>query len=169
MRNFTILMFSKIEITFDFNGNFSTLMPTTQTRKNKINWLKLRSNVSSRHPWHLIDSINCKTFYGATCFCLFFKWPVFQQLTRTMPISYSLLFNGMKQDENRTRMRSSRMRAICCSSHLLGGGGGLPRGVSAQRGVSALGVSAPLWTEWQTGVKTLPCCNYVADVTIDLI
>ena len=29
--------------------------------------------------------------------------------------------------------------------------GGLPRGVSG------------LWTEWQTGVKTLPCHNYVAD------
>ena len=54
----------------------------------------------------------------------------------------------------------------------------LPKGVSAQ-GVSSQGVSAqgggvsargvaprhpnPLWTEWQTPVKTLPCRNYVAD------
>ena len=33
-----------------------------------------------------------------------------------------------------TRMHSSRMRTVYCSSHLLGGGGCLPGG-SAQRGV----------------------------------
>ena len=49
-------------------------------------------------------------------------------------------------------MHSSRIRTVRCSSRLLGGclpGGCLP--------------DTPLWTEWQTGVKTLPCCNYVAD------
>ena len=57
------------------------------------------------------------------------------------------------------------------------GRGCLPTGVFARGRVSARGwlpggclpgegVSArhrPLWTEWQTGVKTLPCRNYVAD------
>ena len=36
------------------------------------------------------------------------------------------------------------------------------RGVSAQV-VSARHTVLPLWTEWQTDVKTLPCRNYVAD------
>ena len=85
------------------------------------------------------------------------------------------------------------MRTVGCSSRLLGvcaqgvgvcaqggcvPGGCLPRGVSAQ-GVSAqegvlggvcLGVwlsalwdTYPLWREWQTGVETLTCCNYIAD------
>ena len=59
-------------------------------------------------------------------------------------------------------------------SCLLGGTGVCPGGfcqwgVSARGGV-CLGVSAqggvcqtPPWTEWQTGLKTLPCLNYVAD------
>ena len=82
-----------------------------------------------------------------------------------------------------TSMHSSRMRTICSSSCLMAGGvylprGCLPGGVSAQ-GVSVRGVCPggvclggclpgvcvsqhalgqtpppPLWTEWQTGVKT---------------
>ena len=64
-----------------------------------------------------------------------------------------------------TRMHSSRMRTVRSSSHLLGGG------VAARGGV-CLGVYPSMhwgrhpphpWTEWQTGVKTLPCRNYVAD------
>ena len=57
------------------------------------------------------------------------------------------------------------MRTVRSSSRLLGGGMSVG-GVSAQ-GVSTRGVSAchtyRLWTEWQTRVKTLPGCNYVAD------
>ena len=45
------------------------------------------------------------------------------------------------------------MRTVRCSSRLLGG-------VSAQ--VRA-GIQPPPWTEWQIGVKTLPCRNYVSD------
>ena len=46
-------------------------------------------------------------------------------------------------------------------------GGCLPGGVccgGSARGVCpGEGVCLPLlWTEWQTGVKTLPCCNFVA-------
>ena len=79
-------------------------------------------------------------------------------------------------------MHSSRMHTVCCSGCLLGvclSGGCLPRGVFAQ-GVSAQGVCLPrgvsVWgclsrecladtpqIESQTGVKTLPCRNYVAD------
>ena len=52
------------------------------------------------------------------------------------------------------------MRAVCCSSSLPGGvypGGGLSRGMSAWGCL----LDTPLWTEWQTGVKTLPCSNFV--------
>ena len=82
-----------------------------------------------------------------------------------------------------TRRHSSRMRTVRCSSRL--GWGCLPRGLSAW-GLSAWGVclpwgclprggvclrcvcssacwDTPPWTEWQTCVKTLPCCNYVVD------
>ena len=31
-----------------------------------------------------------------------------------------------------------------------------------RRSVCPEGVKTPLWTEWQTGVKTLPCRNFVA-------
>ena len=59
------------------------------------------------------------------------------------------------------RMHSSRMRTVRCSAHLLGGvcsgGGCLPRGC-----LSGSVKHAP-WTESQTGVKRLPCRNYVAD------
>ena len=58
-----------------------------------------------------------------------------------------------------TRMYSSRMCTVHCSSHLLGGVCPAGRG-SAQ--VHA-GIHTPLWIEWQTGVKTLPCRNYVTD------
>ena len=109
----------------------------------------------------------------------------------------------------KTRMHFSRMRAVRCSSRLLGGGsargvlpggclpghvypggclprgdlpggvclgvggigrggvcpvgGCLPRWVSSQGGVcpSACWDTYPLWTEWQTGVKKLPCRNFV--------
>ena len=59
------------------------------------------------------------------------------------------------------------MRTVRCSGRLLGGGGCLPRGVSAQ-GVTARGClpDTPLplrWTESQTGVKTLHCRNYAGD------
>ena len=84
------------------------------------------------------------------------------------------------------------MRTVRCSDrrgggvHLVGGvptqgvyllGGYLPRGVyTCQGGVPAGGCTFPggvsqyalrqtplLWTEWQIGVKTLPCRNFVAD------
>ena len=73
------------------------------------------------------------------------------------------------------------MRTVRCSGRLCLPGGCLFRGLSAWGGVSAQVVSAqeeclhggsaqlhawihpPQWTEWQTGVKTLPCRNYVAD------
>ena len=43
-----------------------------------------------------------------------------------------------------TRMNSSKMRAMCCSGHLSGvGGGGLPGGVSAQGCVCPGGVHFP--------------------------
>ena len=72
-----------------------------------------------------------------------------------------------------TRMHSSRMPTVCCSSHLLGGGVCLPGGVSPgcvcpvgclpRRGVSALGcVCTPSphgQNSWHTLVKTLPFCN----------
>ena len=53
-----------------------------------------------------------------------------------------------------------------CSGRLWGRGVCLG-GVCLPRRESAWGVSGrrplPLWTEWQKGVKTLPCRNYVAD------
>ena len=54
-----------------------------------------------------------------------------------------------------TRMHSSGMLTVRCS-------GRLGEGVCL-RGLSAQGVSARGWTEWQTRVKILPCWNYVAD------
>ena len=62
-------------------------------------------------------------------------------------------------------MHSSRMLTTRCSGHLLGGGGGYLHGSVCPEGGVCLGVSArhPPWTEWQTGIKTLPCRNYVAD------
>ena len=54
------------------------------------------------------------------------------------------------------------MRTVRCS----GISGCLSRRVSAQGRVSVQGdvcQTPPLWTESQTGVKTLPCRNYVAD------
>ena len=81
-----------------------------------------------------------------------------------------------KQQTLKTRMHSSRKHTVRCSGRLGGvclGGvclGGLPRGMSAWgvsaggRGLYPGGVSqTPLWTELQTGVKTLLCRNYVAD------
>ena len=73
-----------------------------------------------------------------------------------------------------TRMHSSRMRTVCCSDRLLGGGvfsgrgclirgclpGGCFPGGCLPRGDLP---DTPLWTEWQTGVKSLPGRNYVAD------
>ena len=76
-----------------------------------------------------------------------------------------------------TRMHSSRMCTVCCSSRLLGGGAlprgclsmeaGLPRGVSAQ-GMSAWRGAPPAPTpcgqnSQHTLVKTLPLRNFVAD------
>ena len=77
------------------------------------------------------------------------------------------------------------MRTVRCSDrrggvHLVGGvptqwgvpaGEYLPSGVyTCQGGVPSRGcipacteADTPLWTEWQTGVKTLPCRNFVAD------
>ena len=86
-----------------------------------------------------------------------------------------------------TRMHSSRMRiarlltpwagGVCIpactgqggvSQHALGRWR-LPRGVCPGVGGICPGGSVrgcvtdtPLWAEWQTGVKTLPCCNFVA-------
>ena len=81
-------------------------------------------------------------------------------------------------------MRTARLLTV--SQNALRRGRCLPRGVSA-KGISAQGVSAHwgssrgvsvqgggvsaqgggrhplLWTQWQTGVKTLPCRNFVAD------
>ena len=59
---------------------------------------------------------------------------------------------------NKTRMHSSRMRTVRSRSHVYPSihwaGGVYPR-VHWGR--------PTLWTEWQTGVKTLPWRNYVAD------
>ena len=63
----------------------------------------------------------------------------------------SIIF--MKNDL--TRMHSSRMRTVRCSSY----GGCLPMGC----------LSAPLLTESQTPVKTQPCRNYVADGKYSII
>ena len=83
----------------------------------------------------------------------------------------------------RTRMHSSRMLTVHCSGRLRGWGWGgflpggvypggcLPGGCLPRRGCLPQGGSypgeclpdTPLWTESQTGVKTLPCCNYAAD------
>ena len=76
-------------------------------------------------------------------------------------------------------MHSSRMRTVCCSGRVPGGGGGvcLPTGggVSAQVGCLSGGVSVggggsqgvsaryPLCEQSHKRVKTLPCRNYVAD------
>ena len=78
----------------------------------------------------------------------------------------------------KTRRHSSRMHTICLGWGVWRGEGCMPRGclsrdcaprwVSAwwgrvPKGVSARGCLLSLWIESQTGVKTLPCCNYVAD------
>ena len=51
-----------------------------------------------------------------------------------------------------TRMHSSRMRTVRCSGRVLWGGGGVHLG-------SVCKTPPLLWTEWLTGVKTLPCCT----------
>ena len=72
--------------------------------------------------------------------------------------------------EKVTRMHSSRMRTVRCSGRwggVWGGvclGGCMPRGGCLPRGGGdCLGVDVhlPLWTESQTGVKTLPFRNFV--------
>ena len=55
------------------------------------------------------------------------------------------------------------MRTVRCSDRREGGvcrGGAVCSGVCVPRGGLP---DTPLWTEWQTGVKTLPCRNFVAD------
>ena len=63
-----------------------------------------------------------------------------------------------------TRMHSSRMRTVRCSGCPWGC---LPRGWGICPGGVCPGwlpaTPPPLWTEWQTHVKTLPCRNYIAD------
>ena len=57
------------------------------------------------------------------------------------------------------RLHSSRMRTACLltvSQHALSGG------LSAQRGCMCVANPPPRWTEWQAGIKTLPCRNFVA-------
>ena len=95
-----------------------------------------------------------------------------------------------KMTIEKKRIHSSRMRPICSSSHVYPSmhwagwvyprmhwteGGCIPActgiGGSAWRGCLPRGCvypsmhwgRHPLWTEWQTGVKTLLCRNYVAD------
>ena len=61
-----------------------------------------------------------------------------------------------------TRMHSSRMRTIRWSGRWLSARGGcLPEGC-LPRGSARHPITHPLWTEWQTGVKTSPCRNDVA-------
>ena len=56
------------------------------------------------------------------------------------------------------------MRPVRCSGRPSRGEGVLPRGCLPRRGVWPGGCLAPLWTESQTGVKTLRCRKfYVAD------
>ena len=78
-----------------------------------------------------------------------------QQEPRRVSVAPSELENrekkALNQNQlNKTRMHSSRMRTVCCSGHPCWG-----------EGVSAC--HTPLWTEWQTRVKTLPYRYYVAD------
>ena len=59
------------------------------------------------------------------------------------------------ESESITRMHSSRMctaRLLTVSQHALHRGAVCPGGVA----------DPPMWTEWQTGVQTLPCRNFVA-------
>ena len=108
--------------------------------------------------------------------------------------NYSLNYrDSHEQPTLLTIMHSSRMRAVHCSSHLLWEGVSAKKGVgvSGQRGIYQGGVcpggylprgvcpggclprgclvDTPLWTEWQTPVKTLPCRNYVADGNNDTV
>ena len=63
----------------------------------------------------------------------------------TKKVDYSL----MMESEEVTRMHSSTIRTVRCGGRLWWGGG--------------VCQTPPLWTESQTGVKTLPCRNYVAN------
>ena len=63
-----------------------------------------------------------------------------------------------------TRMHSSGMRTVCCSGRLGGAGvSALARGVSTQGTETLLDGNPPEGQNPQTGVKILPCCNYIAD------
>ena len=94
--------------------------------------------------------------------------------TRLLTISQHALRRGLYP--------SLHWAGECVSQHALGLGlsiqggvclrGCLPKGVVCPRGLSTWGecvaetpgpeADTPLWTEWQTGVKTLSCCNFVA-------
>ena len=103
---------------------------------------------------------------------------------------YSAIDFSIQTRMHSSRMRTVRssshvypsMHWGCASQQSLGRGvvcpgGCLPRGVSAYWGYlpiggvcpegvcipACTGADTPLWTEWQTGVKQLPCRNYVAD------
>ena len=72
-----------------------------------------------------------------------------------MSCNSTFIFVNFRKSMCETRMHSSRMRTARCSSRLSAGAGCLPGG-SAQMHT---GMHPPTWT----GVKTLPCRNYVAD------
>ena len=53
------------------------------------------------------------------------------------------------------------MRTVRSSNCLPGGV--YQEGVTPSDAPVHAGIHPPRWTDWQTGVKTLPCRNYVAD------
>ena len=74
-----------------------------------------------------------------------------------------------------TRMHSRRMHTthlLTVSQHALPGGLYLPRGVYLPWGCTCLGGTSsgnpPLWTEWQTGAKILPCPEFRLRAVITL-
>ena len=92
----------------------------------------------------------------------------------SIPVNSDWVLQWLPKRQEKKK-HSSRMRTICCSGRLKGGGC-LPMEVSAQGRVCLGGCLSgectpppghrgkhPPWTESQTGVRTLPFRNYYAD------
>ena len=89
-------------------------------------------------------------------------------LTRLLIQTFVFVFNSKTMSKTRlhsSRMRTTRLLAVSRSIQ-----GGICRGVSAWGGVSKhpMGQTSPLWTESQTGVKTLPAATWFADGKVHL-